>query len=363
MRVAQKNNERPRVGKLVDLTRVEESTNRNGATVNATTADTNIDTEATDIDSDENQNENNNGTGVDTNRKQQDNSIGKLIETVIARRHQRAGKIKTDDPAINISGWVYSFIPYVSCSCSMLPFWMWVYVMYTDNFEAELLVYIDFLRSLSNSFNELACNNINMQGLVSERDMLCSNELYWTDVWGFSFCLCILDVSQIEKCREFCEENLTGLHGFLMALQLPVRVSSRLGTKIKDKTTAEEIEGRLKIASYQAAMFIDFMVHARSSGQVMARKYCLWSWSNAVGCYGMPCVVLCTIIQTKTCYALLLGQLLAREIAKKTVPLHTRAFLEVGALMRMHSLFELVRCNPWRNLQFAVRSESQRWGF
>jgi hypothetical protein len=50
--------------------------------------------------------------------------------------------------------------------------------MYTDNFEAELLVYIDFLRSLSNSFNELACNNINMQGLVSERDMLCSNELY-----------------------------------------------------------------------------------------------------------------------------------------------------------------------------------------
>jgi hypothetical protein len=122
MRVAQKNNERPRVGKLVDLTRVEESTNRNGATVNATTADTNIDTEATDIDSDENQNENNNGTGVDTNRKQQDNSIGKLIETVIARRHQRAGKIKTDDPAINISGWVYSFIPYVSCSCSMLPF-------------------------------------------------------------------------------------------------------------------------------------------------------------------------------------------------------------------------------------------------
>jgi hypothetical protein len=62
-----------------------------------------------------------------------------------------------------------------------------------------------------------------------------------------------------------------------MALQLPVRVSSRLGTKIKDKTTAEEIEGRLKIASYQAAMFIDFMVHARSSGQVMARKYCLWS--------------------------------------------------------------------------------------
>jgi hypothetical protein len=102
------------VGKLVDLTRVEESTNRNGATVNATTADTNIDTEATDIDSDENQNENNNGTGVDTNRKQQDNSIGKLIETVIARRHQRAGKIKTDDPAINISGWVYSFIPYAS---------------------------------------------------------------------------------------------------------------------------------------------------------------------------------------------------------------------------------------------------------
>jgi hypothetical protein len=122
MRVAQENSDHPRVGNLVDLTRVEESTNRNSATVNATTADTNIDTEATDIDSDENQNENNNGTGVDTNRKQQDNSIGKLIETVIARRHQRAGKIKTDDPAINISGWVYSFIPYVSCSCSMLPF-------------------------------------------------------------------------------------------------------------------------------------------------------------------------------------------------------------------------------------------------